>query len=78
MENVEKAEEIVEVPEGQYETKERRNEIWKTRPGPKKFEVTIKTRTWKKIKPHSGSTQLKKPWTGLAVLAVCFHSSISM
>ncbi len=25
----------------------------KTRPGPKKFEVTIKSRTWKKIKPCS-------------------------
>lgn len=25
--------------------------------------MTIKTRTWKKIKPHAGSDQLQKPWT---------------
>ncbi|XDV39447.1 hypothetical protein PO909_008694 [Leuciscus waleckii] len=35
----------------------------KTRPGPKSFVVAIKTKTWKKIKPHAGLTQLQQPWT---------------
>ncbi len=46
----------------------------KTRPGPKKFEVTIKTRTWKKIKPHAGSVQLQKPWTDVLYKAFALLS----
>lgn len=34
----------------------------KTKSGPKNFVVAIKVKTWKKIKPRAGSTQLQPPW----------------
>jgi len=62
----------------------------KTRPGPKSFVVAIKTKTWKKIKPHAGLTQLQQSWTDVLyeaftkvkaftkVAAVYWHLNISM
>ncbi|KAI7789354.1 hypothetical protein IRJ41_005314 [Triplophysa rosa] len=51
-------------------------EKWrKTKPGPKRFVVAIKTKTWKKIKPRAGSSQLQPPWTD--VLYEAFSKAVT-